>query len=413
MSVISSEKPRSTAYGAVQRNVIPRSISATSLEVAALCVARWKAEHYERGQGMKGDAASVGIVCHGALEEFVRAVFVRKDGAWEWELLEKYFHETYDKIFGPDRTLPFYEDAKTILLNWFMRDDIYDYLCSVKILSLESKNSFGVKGTDPATEKKVEVPFNYVMDRVDRISPTEIKVVDYKTNRHALTEAQLRRKKQARYYALAIQIVFPKTERITVEFDFLRHHPVSTVFTREDNIITWRELVRSLQQILNTPEDRAPETLNPMCGYCIRKASCATLASNIAAGGILSKDLKYLADLHAKLADQQKAQNLLMGEIELLLLNHAVEQDVLEYEVDGTLVEVVPKTRRTVNNEVVAAILGGSALQYANFTVTQVSKLLTRNSPLTEIQKDLLKQAITVEVQEPKVKITPTSGFDD
>lgn len=393
--------------------MIPRSISATSLEVANLCLARWKAEFLDRGQSIKNNAANVGIVCHGALEDFLRAVFIRKDQPWDWAILEQMFNDNYDKVFGSDRSIPEYKDAYDLVFNWFMRDNQYEYLCSVKILSLESKNSFPVKGTDPITEEKVTVPFNYVMDRVDRISDTEIKVVDYKSNRVPLTAEQLRTKKQARYYALAIQIVWPKTERIVVEFDFLRHRPVNTVFTREDNIITWRELVRSLQAILNTPEDRTPESLNAMCGYCIRKSSCTTLASNIAAGGILSKDLESLVELYGRLTDQKKAQELLINEIELLLLDHAVEQDVTEYEVNGTKVEVTLPTRRSINNQIAAAVLGSSASEYANFTVTQILKLIGRNSPLSVPQRELLKEAIEIKEKDPTVKITPASGFND
>jgi hypothetical protein len=393
--------------------VIPRTISATSLDVAALCLARWKAEFLDRGRGIGNDAANVGLVCHNALEEFVRGVFMREDMEWDWATLEKLFNESFDKIFGADRTVPQYQDAHDILFNWFMRDDQYEYLSSVRILSLESKNSFTVPGKDPATDKKIKVPFNYVMDRVDRISDTEIKVVDYKSNRHPLTEDQLRKKKQARYYALAIQIVWPKTERIVVEFDFLRHRPVNTVFTRDDNIVTWRELVRSLQRILDTPDSRIPETLNAMCGYCVRKSTCKTLESNIAAGGIFSRDLKDLVSLYENITNQQKAQDLLVKEIELLLLNHAIEEDVTEYEVAGAKVEVTLPVRRSINNELASAVLGTSAAQYANYTVTQVLKLVSRNSPLPVPQRELLKEAIEYKESDPKVKVTPASGFDD
>lgn len=376
-------------------------------------MARWQAEFLNRGSNIQNNAAGVGIVCHGALEDFVRAVFMRKEKPWDWAVLEELFHENYDKVFGADRSIPEYKDAHNIVFNWFMRDEQYEYLSTVKILSLESKNSFPVKGHDPFGDTKVTVPFNYVMDRVDRISDTEVKVVDYKTNRHPLTEAQLRDKKQARYYALAIQIVWPKTEKITVEFDFLRHRPVSTVFTRDDQIVTWHELVRSLQAILDTPEDRTPETLNPMCGYCIRKSSCKALQSNIAAGGIFSHDLGDLVALYSQLESQKKAQDLLMGEIELLLLNHAIQEGVTDYEVNGAKVEVKLPTRRSINNEIAAAVLGPSASQYANFTVTQVLKLIGKNSPLPPPQRELLREAIEIKESDPTVKITPVSGFND
>lgn len=383
----------------------PRSVSASSLEVAGKCLRRYYSENILYGAQIQGTAAGTGLVCHGALEDLLRGVFFHKTIPFTEEQLLLLSEKHFGEIFGTDRNRPEYEDARTLLRNWINRDGQYERLAEVQILSLEAKVSFPVP-FENEDGKKQEVPFNYLMDRLERVDEDTIRVVDYKSNRVALTEAQLRKKKQARYYALAVQIKFPKTKKIIVEFDFLRHFPVSTVFTREDNIETWNELKRSVQTIINADGESAPETLNVDCGWCIRKSECKTLTSNTDAGGIVNKDINSLAESYERLVNQTKALGILKDEIEARLLGHAIETDVLEFETPTATVEVAGKTRRKVNKAVVLAILGSRASEFSNFTVTQVTDLLKRNNPtLTQQEKILMRTAIDVEIAEPTIKV--------
>lgn len=389
-------------YGAArgERSVLPKSFSATSLDTAEKCLARYKAEVIDRGANLQGNAANVGIVCHGTLEDFLRAVFIRKDQPWSEEFYWKCFHEHSDAVLGPSRTSELYQDAHDIAERWFKTPGRQADLEEVTILSLESKNNFLLKTSQG------EIPVNYIMDRLDRVSEGVYRVVDYKSNRVALTASQLRRKLQARLYSLMVQIKYPDAKEIWVQFDFLRHSPVEVKFTRDDNVVMYRELQRRTEDILNTPDDQAPETLNVDCGYCVRKASCKKLASHEAVGGILGKSPEELADLHYKLASAEKARKILQDEVETLLLQYCIENELLEFETPAGLVSVVAKGKREVDSRTAGLILqaAGVANDYMSFSVTAIDKIL-KSSLLSEPQKDLLRRTVTKKLSDPTIKV--------
>lgn len=379
----------------------PYSFSASALDVADLCLARYKAENIDKGRDFQGTAASVGIVCHGTFEDWLRWVFIKKELSWDNEdAFREIFEDNYAKVFGGLQGAE-YEDAWDLCYRWYHREDQEAYFASVKIVSLEAKLSHPLK--TPLGVKN----FNYIMDRVDRINDKTIRVVDYKSNRVALTEDQLRRKRQARLYALmtAIKYKGKGIEHIQVEFDFLRHRPVRVEFTRDEITETWNQLLREVKRIIETPETRVPETLNANCGWCVRKADCKTLQSNINVGGIMSKSVDELARIYGQLVDQAKGQKELAGQIEMMLLQHAITEDVLEFETETAEVVVLLPTKRTVNTRVAAAVLGANISEYANFSVTTIDKLTKRTSPLPPAQRELLKQAIEIKTGEPKVSI--------
>lgn len=378
--------------------MIPRTLSASSLAVADGCMARWRDEYFLRGANFQGLAANVGIVCHGTLEDFLRAVFIRKSDSWDEGLFWKMFNENALKILGPSQTSAEYEDANDICRRWFNTKNRYDDLAAVQILSLESKNTFMLKISGH------EIPFNYIMDRLDRIGPGEYRVVDYKTNRVGLNANQLRGKLQARLYALMVQIAYKDAEKIWVQFDFLRHEPVEVLFTRDENIAMWKELKQRAQDIVDTQENRAAETLNPDCGWCVRKASCKKLQSHINVGGILSKTPDELAEIHYNLLNQKKAQEQLLGEVETQLLRYAVNENLLEFETEFGTVSVTAKVTRSVDNELAAAILGPLAGNYQRFSVTDIDKIL-KQKILPQGQADMLKEVIKKNVSAPTIKV--------
>lgn len=385
--------------------MIPKTFSATSLQVAELCLSRYHAEFILFGRGIQSSAANVGIVCHGTFEEFIRSVFILKTNTWDEDFFWKIFHDEYNKVFGPDQTIPEYDDAKTLCHNWFHRDNQLVNLKACKILSLESKNNFMIKTTAG------EIPVNYIMDRLEQTGDTEFRVVDYKSNRVALNPTQMRKKIQPELYALAVQIKFPKATSIWVEFDYLRHQPVGIEFKREDNVATFRKLQRATQRIIDTPETSISETLNSECTWCVRKSDCKTLQKHISVGGILGKSLDELSQIYQTVADQRSAQDTLLAEIEKQLLDYAIENDTLQYETDHATVTVTASRRRTPNREAIAAILGPDlAVEVGSFRVADMDKLITQGR-VTPGQAMLLKAAMPQTIGDPTIKIEPKDPF--
>lgn len=391
--------------------MLPKSFSATSLQVAEGCLSRYKAQIIDRGAQFQGDAANVGLVCHSTLEQLLKGVFIRCDIPWAWTTAEQLFDEAYDEIIGADRSRPEYADAYSLVRKWFYRDGRLEELSRVKILSLEAKNNFEVPAgveDEAGVLREVKFPVNYIMDRVDRLEPGVYRVVDYKTNWVPLNAEQLRTKIQARLYALALQIIYKDATRIWVEFDFLRHDSVGVVFTKEDNAETWRMLKRQVQRIVSTSDTDAEkqETLNNECGWCVRKATCKTLASNVAVGGILALGPGPAAVRMAEIKAQVKALQQLESELGDYLLKQLMHNKTIDLDLDEARIQLKRSSRRTLDHHRVAEILGPElAAEVGSFTLGSLDEL-RKMGKLTAEQGMLLDKATALKMGDAKIAVT-------
>lgn len=391
--------------------MLPKSLSASALKVAELCPARYHAEHIQRGDDIQGDAANLGITLHSALEHFIMGVKIRKDLSWDIDVLLALYDKAYAEIIGPDRNRPEYRDGRQLLINWFNRDYIFTDIISSTTLSVEAKNNFPVPVIYQG--QRIEIPFNYIFDRLDRISEDEFRIVDYKSGRFTLSAEDLRDDIQARAYALAVAIKFKgKAKKIWVEFDYLRQEKIGVVFTREDNEATYRYLLRAAQRIVDADETQElPEILNEQCGWCVRKASCKKLASNIQVGGIMSLDLDQIAVTYHDVAAQARALTTLKGDLERQLILHAANEDTHEIDTERTRVRISAGTRRTVDQDGIRLIVGEDIYsQYrGGVKLGDLDDLDTRTD-LTLGQKAAVKACVTRLPGNPSVKVVKKNG---
>jgi hypothetical protein len=362
-------------------------------------MARYHAEYILRGRGFQNSAAAVGTICHGTLEDALRIIYILRTEPWSEDLFLRLYEKNYEKEIGNDKSRPEYEDGKQLVLRWINRPDQKEKLDSCRIASLEAKNNFPVKTSAGP------INFNYIMDRLDQTGDKSWRVVDYKSNRVPLTAAQLRKKPQARLYALAVQILHKDAEEIWVEFDFLRHSPISVLFTKQDNIETWNMLRAEAQRIVDTPDSRPPETLNSECIYCVRKSSCKTLANNANAGGVFAHTIDDLAAQYALVKAQQSGQQALLEEIEGLLLAEAVNLDMLEIDTDHANITVTGRVARDPQHGAIGGILGPDlAMELAKFRAADVDKVI-KDGRVSKMQADLLKMAMPQKVGEMGIKV--------
>lgn len=388
--------------------MIPKSFSATALNVAELCLARYKAESIDRGTGIGNSAASTGTSVHGALEMYVKAVYINKTHEPDLKFLLDLFKMSYMTTFGTaDLETQDFEDGVEMLTKWFHRTNFENST----VISAEVKTSFPIKTS------LGEIPFNYIWDRFDQIGKDEYKVVDYKTNRWGINPTDLKKKIQARAYGVAAQIAYPNAKRIWVEFDMLRHDgPVGIVFTRDDNIATWRFMVAKAQQIIDTPDDEVTESLNGECLFCVRKQSCKALLSNIAVGGVFSIQTPAdMVDQRAALDFQKKAVESALKELDVQILATAKEADEWEFESDTNRMNISVYRQRAVDPEMAQMALpedifkkyGGSS-----FTIGNVDKLLKGNE-IDDATKSQLRSLIYTKTGEPSVKSSAKSILED
>lgn len=388
--------------------MIPRSLSASALQVAEMCIARYHAENILRAERPANTAASLGTAVHWALEMYVKAVYIDKTKPQSPDALLGLFRIAFANEFGTfDTDSNDYRDGVDMLKTWYARTT--PLLATRKVISCEEKRNFPVKTSVG------DIPFNYIWDRFDQLDDEgfEFEVVDYKSIRMGFGPEELKNKIQARCYGLAAQIRQPQAKRIWVRFDLLRHDSVAVVFTREQNAATWEYLKRSAEKIIATSPDELVESLNPECKWCVRKLVCKALQSHVAGGGPL--DVSYeMFDLRANLEYQKKGLEVLIRELDEVILREAEAQDTLEFETELNRLSVGWQNRRTVDPERVLMVVGhdlfekydGPLMNYTSF-----NKLL-KDSRVTPAMKDQLKSLVYVKRGEPYIKVAPRNPID-
>lgn len=391
--------------------MIPKSISATALSVAELCLARYQTEFIARIPRVSGNmgAANVGTACHGALENYVMRAIKTDELPPEEMTIALLYDDSYKETFDTsDTDTEEYADGLALVKNWWARTSFDGF----QVLSCEIKESFPVPLPDGT-----EWTFNYIWDRCDKMDEEGYyRVVDYKTTWIPVQPNGLMDKIQARCYALAAQIKFPDAQRIKVEFDQLRHEPAGRFFSREDNIATWKYLKRSAERIWAIPDDteiKELETLNKECRYCPRAAFCETLNSSIDLDSIFKvKNADDAVLMKFQIESRMAAEKRLLDELDDILIRHAENNDLLEWETEEYKAVVTARKTRNLDKSRALSIIGPElSTQYGNITLTSVDKLL-KSSDISDEQKKQLKDLIYLDMGDPKVKISNKNPID-
>lgn len=389
-----------------------KSLSATALQSFATCPARYKAEKLDFADGVSSNtAATLGSSVHGALEHYVKGVYLDQLYSPDEKLLLDFFKMSYAKEFGSyDYETVEYMEGYEMLQKWFKRTSFN----GVTVLSCEQKTFFNVP--TPLGEK----PFNYIWDRFDRIGDGVYKVVDYKSNRWPIQPKDLKKKIQARAYGLACAIQLKSQgleyERIWVEFDLLRHGAVGISFSREEIAATWYFIKDSAAEIANRGPDDFEERLNAECLFCPRKADCNALKKNILVGGIHSiGSVEEAIDIRAQVQFQKAGLESLIKELDMKILAEAKERDMEEFESDMNRLRITAGRRRDIDAERAEHVLGPKLFTKYGSTklnMKDVDKLL-KGKELTDDQKTELASLIYWKTGEPSVKIEPRNPIDD
>jgi PD-(D/E)XK nuclease superfamily len=320
-------------------------------------------------------------------------------------MLIEYFQAIYSITFGGLDDSQDLRDGLDMLDRWYDRTDFSTFT----VISAEQKLNFPLKTSIG------DVPFNYIWDRFDQLEDDVYRVVDYKTNRWGFRPEDLKKKTQARAYAVAAQIAYPQAKEIWVQFDLLRHDSVGTRFTRDENIATWKKLRAVAEIIISTPEGQAPYTLNGECIFCPIKASCPEILRNVAVGGIFGKTIEQLIDWRAEIGAQQKASEAAIKEIDDLLLKEAQERDLEEFETDEHRLTFSVSKQRKIDGDMVSRVIGEEMFeQYGakRLTMADYDRLL-KDPRITPAQRGQLKRLVTLNFGEPHVKVEDRGFVDD
>lgn len=369
-----------------------RTISASGYQVAETCLKRYHAEYVLRTPKTESsEPAKLGNAVHGALEDYVKTIYVDKANlAPTLKNLLNFYNKHFEKWFNTaDRSNEWYPQGKEQLTNWFKRTD----LSLVEVISTEKKSFIEIP-TSQGVKR-----YNYIWDRCDKFyedGKLIIRVVDYKTWRKNWTPKEMRHKTQVRMYAMAAAIQFKdlNPDEIWVQLDQLRYGNPEVKFTREDNIETWRYVKRQAEIIIEANPRTLEETLNPECGYCVVKSTCSKLRKNIAGNGVWSlKTDEELLEALADLDNQAKGAEAAAEEIRAIVQARMDNAGVDTLDAGNFTAEFSKTTRRQTNNRAVSLIVGPDLFkQIGKVNVTDVDALIKSG----ELGPEKTKQLETV-----------------
>jgi CRISPR/Cas system-associated exonuclease Cas4 (RecB family) len=389
--------------------VKPKTLSASSLEVARLCMKRFVHMNLNFAGGIQNNAAMTGSTCHYALEHFVKRVYIDKSHEPSLDMLIDLLKEGYLTVFGDaDYNSDEYLDAKQMIEAWYKNPNFSDFTGRT-VQSVEFKRRYPMPLPDGSGGT---IPITYIWDRQDLLDDGTIVVVDYKSNRANVGTDELRKKMQPKLYALIAQILNPTATKIRVEYHMLRHDLVSVEFTPQDNANTWAWLQGEIQRILDTPIDPKP-TLNKECGFCMMKSTCPEMTKNINNGGVFGLSPAELVDRKALLELQAKAAKEAALEIENILGPILSEDDGPNFiEGDKYTASLEAKRVRNVDSEMFLAMLGslGDPDVIGDYTPTGKVTMALYDSLVKDTRIDLdtrrkFKQLITYITRDPGIKM--------
>ena len=346
-------------------------LSASSLKTWLACPMQWFDRYGNGFRGQSNDAADLGSLVHDVLEGHV------KDGdhlaADSWDRLYARWHNACDlkrnqSAVGDGR----YEGMK-MLQTWHNRQD-WD---GIQVVSTETEYSF------PLKTKYGEVPFVYIIDRVDR-RKQRFEVIDYKSGRFQLNHDQLRQDPQALSYATAMWLEVPEQPLYHVTFDYLRDQPIGVGFRAEDCKDWYAQLVAWAEQIIETDEADAEERINAGCRFCHRKLGCETV-TRLGDASALTMATEDLVGKRVELEFGVKALQQAIKEIDSTLIASFEDDDTLpalwskKTTGAGKKLGVMlgaGKGRRSVDMAAVHAIVDDSdLLDYAKLNLADLNEL--------------------------------------
>jgi RecB family exonuclease len=382
--------------------LIPKTISPSSLITFEGCPARFHAENILAREAdlsfHTNEPAKFGTACHAALDEFIKNGH-HQDPKAKFTTLQAYFVKAYYELFSdPD----WYDLGIKLLENWWNRRRFGDRT----VVSTEEKKFFLVPVILPDGTKS-NLQFNYICDRVDHLDNGEIEITDYKTIIRPVSPEELRHKIQARAYALAAQIDYPRVERIWVTFDLLRYQPVSVPFSRADNIETWTYLKNVAQRIINS--DGTEEVINDGCRFCVRKEHCNSLLNftKIAGPQLDVENLDEVLKYRYQLKSVMDAAKQMIGQADEVIGTFLDENDLMEAESEYFTVRLRTRGERRVDSDFAARIIGDElTAKYGRIGIKEL-ELLMDDPKVDDEMRSQLKQLIRKDVTSSWIEAKP------
>lgn len=237
-------------------------------------------------------------------------------------------------------------------------------------------------------------------------------VKTHNTENRTYSFEELEAKLQARIYALcaAIEYSWWGPDVIQVELDMLRYSPTGVTFTAEDNLETWKYLLKSVHRIEQMDENKLRRTLGSGCTYCPIAATCEPLRANIDGGGEMSlTDIGEIVPLRFQMKGVADAAKKLVEALDQRIRQYAEQAGQTKFEVAGHPVKFQSRsTRDLADPSLVAQIIGPELMaMFGQLKISDVDKILDtgglsdeqRAAITAQIVKKFSSGGLTVKVE--------------
>lgn len=207
-----------------------------------------------------GEVAAFGTLLHRTLELLYQwVVFEEFSGFLAETKLVECFREAWGET--PLSSLALYNEGLAILRVYVRKHAKVDCW---SILATEQEFNIQVG----------EFKVNGYIDRVDRIGPDHIVIVDYKSNRQAFSRDELEHDLQMSIYGLAARTLYPWAKKVSFVFHMLRHNIEQESPKTAQQINDAAGYVIALGRRTEEVGQVYPAKLNPNCGYCESRNRC-------------------------------------------------------------------------------------------------------------------------------------------
>ena len=284
--------------------------------------------------------------------------------------------------------LSFYEDGKKMLKRWFDRrgrDPVRVLFCERMFGSFDPL-------VGPHIMQRTGTPVLGFIDLIIEHKDGTIELIDYKTQRMDITQAEADHSVQAAIY-LAVAREWWPDRPLQFTFDLQRHGLVTTIWT-DERLETFKDWLHTqylaVKAVDSSDWTKVPATIGKGCQWCAYSDLCPKASQLMqngawdmltpALGGDLNELLSELATIKASTAMLAKRKKAIDGHIKDEVFTRDMKVEDCKIETDDWSVEWREQTRRsyipTEVQRLVPPTVFGTMVSLSNAAVDRVLPIL-------------------------------------
>jgi RecB family exonuclease len=249
------------------------------------------------------DAANFGKVVHEAMELIFNWVddeeFI---GSVPDEVIIREYRKAFSKAEGHVVGADLYKEGLELVRTYFRVNQQVSYL---EVVATEQAFMLDIESDDGSARFQV----NGIIDRVDRVGPKRIRIIDYKTNRFLFTREELDTDLQIGIYGVVAKQLWPWAEEVEYAFDMMRHGIRQWTRRTEAQLNEAADYMIAVGLRIETALE-FPPNLNPLCPWCDFRESCKTYNDAAQKGETTLSYMMAADDLERVSEERERAQSL-------------------------------------------------------------------------------------------------------